>query len=309
MMTVDEYLAEMNLDELPPPPPVLYKYVAPDRIDVLERSRIRFTPLLGTNDLFEVRQTFRQFAGPKFRAMIMRGATKIDFDAQIVDMIQTELGLDAETAARIAPEVILRTFGPNHREAITNLVAEVVDAHTLPFFNTPKKIENWLEGMGSRLLALSLSDDPYNPVMWAHYGANWRGIVIAFDTSNRFFTQGRDGTPKCLNKVAYFDEQYDELFDSPRTAMSSKKADWKYEREWRLYITEGEADEVLIFGEHTVHLRSFPSDAVSRVIVGHEAAEADIARLREVMSRLYPEATLTGIVPKRFSAQLAEERL
>jgi hypothetical protein len=40
-------------DEVPEPPEVLYKYLPPDRIDILENMKIRFNPPSEFNDTFD----------------------------------------------------------------------------------------------------------------------------------------------------------------------------------------------------------------------------------------------------------------
>jgi len=60
-----------DFDNPPPPPRYLYKYLTAERIgNVLEGGTVRFTPLLDTNDTFEVRSTFDKLAGPKMLAML-----------------------------------------------------------------------------------------------------------------------------------------------------------------------------------------------------------------------------------------------
>ena len=60
-----------DFDNPPPPPRYLYKYLSAERVgNVLEGGTVRFTPLMNTNDSFEVRATFDKVAGPKFLSML-----------------------------------------------------------------------------------------------------------------------------------------------------------------------------------------------------------------------------------------------
>lgn len=60
-----------DFDDPPPPPRFLYKYLSAERVgNVLEGGTVRFTPLMNTNDSFEVRATFDKVAGPKFLSML-----------------------------------------------------------------------------------------------------------------------------------------------------------------------------------------------------------------------------------------------
>jgi len=69
--------------ERPKPPPVLYKYMNDQRLDVLKCGRIRFTPPLNANDIFEVRQTFDLLAGPKMQEFFREASTDVDFDESL----------------------------------------------------------------------------------------------------------------------------------------------------------------------------------------------------------------------------------
>lgn len=60
-----------DFDSPPPPPRFLYKYLSAERVgNVLEDGTVRFTPLMKTNDTFEVRSTSENLAGPNFIAML-----------------------------------------------------------------------------------------------------------------------------------------------------------------------------------------------------------------------------------------------
>ena len=60
-----------DFDNPPPPPRYLFKNLSAKRVgNVLEGGTVRFTPLMNTNDTFEVRSTFEKLAGPKFIAML-----------------------------------------------------------------------------------------------------------------------------------------------------------------------------------------------------------------------------------------------
>lgn len=102
----------------------------------------------------------------------------------------------------------------------------------------------------------SLSEDPLNELMWAHYGENSKGIAIGFSVNENNLLGDKN---KCL-KVNYSDEL--PKFDSDgfiletsfyangtnkqkiafhdktlKTAISTKSKSWDYEKEWR-YVEE-----------------------------------------------------------------------
>lgn len=80
------------------PPARLYKYMIADRVpDVLEGGMVRFTHLLDTNDSFEVRKTFKRFAGPKLISIMMGAVTSAFtpeyFDEQLSQQLTVYKGL------------------------------------------------------------------------------------------------------------------------------------------------------------------------------------------------------------------------
>lgn len=98
----------------------------------------------------------------------------------------------------------------------------------------------------------SMSEDPLNELMWAHYGENSNGIAIGFSVENNSLLNDKD---KCL-KVEYSDElpKFDSdgfitetsmyangtnkqkiaFHDSTlKKSISTKSKLWEYEKEWR----------------------------------------------------------------------------
>jgi hypothetical protein len=90
------------------------------------------------------------------------------------------------------------------------------------------------------------SDTYENDVMWVHYAGEYRGICVKYSTHDL-----RDGLPNAYAVRVQYDIQIpilraDETPDRQEAAMkalSSKKSDWYYEREWRL-LTKAEAIDV-----------------------------------------------------------------
>jgi hypothetical protein len=135
--------------------------------------------------------------------------------------------------------------------------------------------------------------------MWAHYGDNNRGFIVAFDSDHEWFRRRRGGQPTRLHKVTYFDGKVEELLVDVRAALISKTADWAYEREWRLCATEDQIDRVVGDPADPIHLVEFPIDVVSRVILGPRA-DADLtARIRNCLETDYPHIPLFRAVPNR----------
>lgn len=293
-----------DFDNAPPPPRFLYKYLSVERVgNVLEGGTVRFTPLLDTNDTFEVRSTFDKLAGPKMLAMLSEQMDNVLSEKSVrkltADMLKENgLGfLPPELALRIAEQ----HYGGNFMVLMRAQMQQAVDKILVPYFNDPENAKKLLEKLGRDLLCFSLSERMDSPPMWAHYADNNAGFVVAFDTEHTWFQQRKNGKMLRLRKVAYFDGKPEEPLENPQAAFISKTTDWAYEREWRLYIKDGEADLTVGSADEPIQLLEFPPGAVNRVILGAKTRPEVKTRISDVVASRYPSVRITRAVPNRQS--------
>ena len=285
-----------KLEERPSPPPKLYKYVVPARTDVLIGSSIRFTPLLNTNDTFEVRQTFDLVAGDKMRALFEEQLEEVDPQEQL-DEALAEMPL-----AGLVPGLREALSNPDFLAALKSTTGAIVRDRIIPGMNSPEWIERLLDQLASKHICLSLSERWDCSPMWAHYAQNSEGFVIEFDTSSPFFRVGEAKDRQGLQKVSYFDGRVGEVLDDPYVALISKQKDWEYEREWRLYVPPETSATVLQAGDQEIRLVSFPKAAVTKVIVGVRSSGVLIDSLRSLVRDEYPHAALVRLSADRRTA-------
>lgn len=300
---MDSFILD-DFDNPPPPPRLLYKYLSAERVgNVLEGGTVRFTPLLDTNDTFEVRSTFDKLAGPKMLSMLaehMDNALSEESVRKMTANMLKENGFEW-----LSPDLALRfaeqQHGGNFMGILRAKMQQVVNTMLVPQFNDPGNAKKLLEKLGRNLLCFSLSERMDSSPMWAHYADNNTGFVVAFDTENSWFRQRENGEKTRLQKVAYFDGKLDELLENPRVALVSKTTDWAYEREWRLYIKNGEADLTIGNADEPIHLLKFPPEAVDRIILGPKASPEIADRIRVAVANRYPHAPVMRAVPNRES--------
>ncbi len=289
-----------DFDDPPPPPRFLYKYLSADRVgNVLEGGTVRFTPMLDTNDTFEVRSTFDKLAGPKMLAMLsekMDSTLSEDSVRKLTADMMKENGLDF-MPPELALQIAEQHYGGNFMGLLRAQMQQAVVTMLVPHFNDPENAKKLLEKLGRDLLCFSLSERMDSPPMWAHYAENNAGFVVAFDTAHNWFRQRKNGKKTRLQKVAYFDGKLDEPLDNPQAAFVSKTTDWTYEREWRLYIKNGEADLTVGSADDPIQLLEFPPEAVDRVILGAKTRPDVAMRIRETMASRYPNARVMRAVP------------
>ncbi len=200
----------------------LYKYLRPERVDVLEQLRIRFSPAISTNDAFELKPLTKGWASKEVAGKILV--------AKFRDFFQ-----EADT-----PEKMLRIAIAKHPEAETNfrktmevlgpeqwfrLMKDTVEQSYEAAASSAHKLveENWSafsarfsEVVGTQIGILSLSEDPRNPVMWGHYSDRSRGFVVGFDETQPWFSQKRTENDEfChLRKVTYVKDNCPSIFRS-----------------------------------------------------------------------------------------------
>jgi hypothetical protein len=152
-------------DDLPTPPAYLFKYLPRARADVIENLRIRFTPLLATNDIFEIRRTFKKIAGPKFYKLLSEQSVSLDPNQTATEEIMKISRLDEKSARELAINLLTQKFGPAYKDSLQKIVRGIATDVVVPTMNRDDTIEQILTNLGGGLVALSLSEDPKNSAM------------------------------------------------------------------------------------------------------------------------------------------------
>jgi Protein of unknown function (DUF2971) len=307
---VDARIAKLKMDEVdldtpevaPKTPSYLYKYLSAQRIEsILERGTVRFTPLMNTNDTFEVRSTFEKVAGPKFLKLLAEKLMQVLSEDSIHKMLNkflSENGFQLLSSSLVI-NLAEQHYGQNFFDLLHRALQFAVDNALVPKLNDPRSTDEFLEQMGRELLCFSVSERMDSAPMWAHYADNNRGFVVAFLVNHAWFSRRSDGQKTKLHKVSYFDGRANELLDNPQAAIASKMADWSYEREWRFYIKEDQADSIVGDPDDPIHLLKFPPEIVDRVILGTNTNNVTRNRIAAILASKYPHARLTRAMPSR----------
>lgn len=189
---------------------MLYKYLPTDRIDVLEKLKIRFTQPKALNDPFESRPLIN-----------------IDGMSSIID--DTRLNFKRELEKLPIEE---RT---KECKDLSESYIEELKEKSCSHNNGLSIMNSLNKGLG----ILSLSKKKNNLLMWSHYADNHRGFVIGFDETHEFFNPKNSQNPiNSLREVNYVkprsisewetdDEAYQKIF-------FEKPIDWIYEEEVRI---------------------------------------------------------------------------
>lgn len=259
----------------------LYKYVIPDRIDILKDGLIRFTQSDALNDPWEMRP---------FIERLMMDDT---FEAEIAIKARK---MDQKNLARLAAENIWKALPRNQRrqiplakfeiqvlqlirnnpEEFERLYAKNLE-DTLQLYKAaePIVIKNIPNILNKTVGVLSLSEKPNHPLMWSHYSANHSGFVISFDENHSFFTTRRSAEDDLsgLHQIVYSADrpQLPSLIDPSMTWIPlffTKDHKWHHEKEWRMVRPLKDARKVIENPNGQVYLFDLPSDCISGIIFG-----------------------------------------
>lgn len=253
----------------------VYKYVVPERLDVLRNARIRFTQPAALNDPFELRPYFESVVD-ETELLDHIARNPVDLTPHLLEAYESA---PPETRAALTPEQWLEFA----RTALASEEGREVYQQTLgAALGTIQGLtgtmrEQVYAGFGERVGILSLSEAPDVALMWSHYADSHRGFVIGFDEGHPFF-DGRRGPEDDffhLRPVTYRPPvAYASITDIDGEAFFLSKApEWSYERERRVVVPVDPAAPTFVTPEgDAIHLREFPPEAVECIVVGARGA-------------------------------------
>jgi len=255
----------------------VYKYLAPERFDVLREARIRFTQPNALNDPFELKPFFKTiFNMDTFRNKIRQ---KMDFRPALLEKYEK---MPREIRNKFTPDQFVQlaiSHMEQNKDQYDAMFNSNIDEMSAVMPALTEKLRSLLHGhLGSEVGILSLSEDPVNDLMWAHYANHHTGFVIEFDGANEFFHRQRSYEDEFfhLRQVSYIDkrlnfESFEQLVDDENDLLASKLNSWAYEKEWRMLVPllnrVPEIDAV-----EPIHLFPFPREAVRSVIFGYRSS-------------------------------------
>jgi hypothetical protein len=251
----------------------LFKYLEPDRADIVEHLRIRFAPANGFNDPFECLPDSHLVEDPKWQRQ------------NEDDCVREILADDAVQAAihrrpRRWTEDRVRQY---HRERYAMRVPELKNLAMEALISARALL---------RILCLSQvspeSADAF--LLWGHYTENHRGLVIEFDSENTWI-KGHEpvlGQPHDSGPVDYsesrpgWDADEHGLPRPRRELVFTKSTHWRYEKEFRLLRF---ADTPGLDASVVDSLVSFPPLALRSVTFGVNASHSVKERIFTTCAR------------------------
>jgi hypothetical protein len=259
----------------------LYRYLPPERSDVVSGARIRFTQPNSLNDPFELKPFFKMALNPE--TLIQSIRERMDLATVLREKYQT---MPTEIRCRMTAEQFVQ-FGLTEAERRKVEFDAIFEEEMASFLEVQPILGEAFRHLihqyfGHEIGILSLSECVASDLMWAHYAKDHSGFVIEFDETNSFFNQKRSEKDEFfhLRKVSYLKNSLransmEELVDSDLFA--SKLSKWAYEREWRMLVPLTGRQPELHNGDEPVHLIQIPKEIIAGVIFGVKAS-ADLRR-------------------------------
>lgn len=278
----------------------LYKYFAPQRIDVLTHRRIRYTQPGAFNDPFEAKPYIAKIADD-------------DLAERTVDQILSEEirkayeQLPAEARAVIPYDALLKN-ATLHRESLRGQFGAMLSEYTPMLRRVMEERFNELLGI------LSLTEKPNNLLMWSHYAASHAGFVVGFNSTDDYFDQRKSPNDEFrhLRKVEYRTVRP----NAPLSELDGidvflvKSAEWEYEQEWRIMRPLSEAAETIPAEPFPICLFEFPLAAVTDVILGARMRDTDRSAITDVLksSPEYAHVEIFNALPHEIEFKMMLEK-
>lgn len=277
-----------------------FKYLCPERIDVLTSKSIRFTQPSYLNDPFEQLPFIYSFMSKEefdglYDVMLEEDFNTKEFQDRLIEacvgvMAKFKIFNAAELTNKILQMDLSRISDPMIRQVLRKILTEPIENFELA--------RSFRSEVDSKLGILSLSQRNDNLTMWSHYGDKHKGLIIEFDPLSDFLSNPYSISKKLskLLPVKYLRSRpmmrvFDKEVHLPNwvdkiaaKVFLTKSYHWKYEEELRLVKGLDQSIKNFEYEKEQIYLFSFDNMAVKNVYLGVNATAGTEASVRLVLS-------------------------
>lgn len=248
----------------------IYKYVVPDRIDILKNGKIRFTQPSALNDPYEMKPYFEEIVEKeelKSQLKNIEDLLNVENLEKSVDIVSRRVpNVDREGALKMLIEVRDNLTQVGKLQLTQFLNSEIDTAQDI----NPMSRKLFYDSLDLQTGVLCLTAAAKNILMWSHYAQNHQGFVIEFDEKHEFFRniEFPEAMAGSLRQVVYVSERpkYQTLVELDEISVFlTKSNDWAYEQEWRMILPLKDASSKI--GED-IYLFDFPPTCITGIIFG-----------------------------------------
>jgi hypothetical protein len=223
----------------------LYKYMSAEVAPLFTRTlKVRFTQPFELNDPFE----FRPLINIEGTTDELRATGEAEFGkvfdtvdgalAAIEEVLTTNPNLPLPLTIPVLRQMLAKN--PTLREEfMSNMQRQKAEA-----FDRPKLAslweahwENFRQSVAEAIGIFSLTEDPAHILMWSHYASEHFGIAVEFDDNHPWFSQRVSPSDdlRQLVQVSYVQNPHPRTWKQLNAdVLYTKRAEWAYEREWRI---------------------------------------------------------------------------
>lgn len=232
----------------------LFKYVPPERVDILAKERISFTPPLKFSDPHEMR-------------LKLSSAARKEFKKRLFEQIEKQA--EHETPGYRQLSSRQRKMGRKEMTRGMNIGGVGNES-----FQTTIQRES-SEKMGVLCLCTNIK----STLMWDHYAKGFQGFVIEFDSENEEFK--KLGMPW---KVEYVNEppEFDYSKPIPQFFRFKPKC-YEYEGEYRIIRPLHECKREKVEKDVELFFRPLSRAAVKAVYLGHRMDKSAREKILELL--------------------------
>lgn len=260
---------------------ILYKYLHPTRLDVLENKEIRFTQPGDFNDPFE------------FRPCIQRAASEEEVRTYVENNFEKILEEDLAKYGALVPKAALKEILLKQKNKLPEIF-QFLEPQML------QKISPLVDSLlNQHVGVLCLSEVRDSLLMWGHYTDSHKGFVVGFDSNHPFFSMRKSKHDEFgfLRRVSYQLQRPCVVLSDTTSPdwFQTKSEQWAYEKEWRIVRVLSEAERRVDRTIFPIYLFNFPPDAVLEIIIGMRSTPAVITEIRS-LAAVFPRAKLLKAV-------------
>ena len=254
-------------------PDRIFKYVSPDRTDVLKTLQIRFTQPSCFNDPFEAQLAIDGLDDEALVARRVEISILTSYRRHVLH--QHSLGrqpIPCDKFRELAAARYHQTMRQFKKDP--RLLRE----------RAAERIRTFWDDIG----ILSLSETENDLLMWAHYANSHTGMLIEFDPKHPFFHRSEKASKPdfgMLLEVVYSTTRpRHRIGDIPDpTDFCIKCEEWHKEKEWRVFRLVNQSNNKVTKGTETVYLFDLPPEIVKRVVMGCRMEWKKRQELKEIV--------------------------
>lgn len=273
----------------------LYKYTTSKvAIEILSNQKIRFTQPIAFNDPFDAYPFVVKLYTLEEQRIL---AEKIFSNKKIIDDILLTNAYKTYPQLKISKEELLESlysYIEKSYGSITNFILEGTNNE-----EELKKIVNlFITNLITLTGILSLTKDPENLLMWAHYADCHRGIVIEFDGSHPFFNQSDNNIYPTKIETNYSEERpkiefqlgdfnnSNRLYNMFSQIYFTKSINWKYESEYRVVrrLDDNTNSRLKDGNGYDIHLFNLPSEIIKSIIIGNKTESKVVEKIKKILA-------------------------